>query len=139
MIGGDGASRRRTGSSLPLVIFSVILLLVILTFILKSLVSRWLRRFGEPDYASKVYGKMCFLASLARLGPGLQQTPVEYCIALTSVFPWQAEDLNNIAQAYVESRFSRRKELESMQKGRLYQSWCRVYPIILKHLFRMRY
>ncbi len=129
------APRTRLGPILPL----AILLGILLIFTLRSPISRRLRRFTTPDNASEVYGKMCFLASLVKLKPKPPQTPLEYCSELTSVFPLQAEALDNITQAYIENRFSRRKELGLLEKGRLRESWRELYPVLLKRLFRIRY
>jgi len=134
--GGTGTtSRNRRGPTLPLAIIGIILLI----FTLRSAASRWLRRFTRPDLASEVYGKMCSLASLVRLSPKPQQTPLEYCAELASVFPLQTKALDDIVQAYIESRFSHRKELGRWQKWRLKESWRGVYPVLLKRLFHMRY
>ena len=92
----------------------------------------------RSEHAPEVYGKMCFLASLVKLSPKPQQTPLEYCSELALVFPLQADALDNIAQAYIESRFSNRKELGQLQKGRLQKSWLRVYPVLLKRLFHLK-
>ncbi len=75
-LGGWGTgttSRNRWGLTLPFAIIGIILLM----FVLWLATSRWLRRFTRLDFASEVYGKMCFLASLTKLNPKLQQTPLE--------------------------------------------------------------
>jgi len=134
--GGGGTTHRNwLGPILPFVIIGVILLL----FILRSIITHWLRRYMRPGDAPEVYGKMCFLASLVKLGPEPQQTPLEYCVKLASAFPLQAEALDNIVHAYVESRFSPRKELGQLQKGMLQKSWREVYPVFFKRLFHLRY
>ncbi len=138
----DSTSRNRIGVTTPLVIIATIFLLFILWSALYgpwSDLSGRLRHFVRPTNASEVYGKMCFFASLLRLGPKPQQTPLEYCARLTSVFPLQAKALDNIGQAYIERRFSQRKELDNWQRWRLQKSWREVYPVLLKRLFRIRY
>ncbi len=119
----------------------VLLLAVIgaisLFYALRSATSRWLTRFGGPDYASNIYGRMCFLASLIKLRPQPYQTPLEYGARLVSVFPLQAEALDSIVRVYVESRFSPRKELGLFQRWMLQKSWREVYPALLKRLFHM--
>ncbi|MBI4303665.1 MAG: transglutaminase domain-containing protein [Chloroflexi bacterium] len=96
----------------------------------------WFRRFTGPDYASSVYGKVCRLASMARVGPEPQQTPLEYYARLSSGFPLQAEAFGNIVHAYQESRFSPRKKLMPPQMQKLEESWSKVYPVLLKRFFR---
>lgn len=117
----------------------VITAAVLLAYTLWSALAHRRQRFVRSDYASEVYRKMCFLASLVRLSPRPQQTPWEYYARLTSVFPQQAESFDCIVQTYVERRFSRGKELDIWQKGRLRKSWNSVYPTLLKCLFHIRY
>ncbi len=110
---------------------------IILFYALRFVASRWLTRFGGPDYASSIYGRVCFLASLVKLGPQPQQTPFEYGARLVAVFPLQAEALDIIVRTYIENRFSPRKELGILQKGMLQKSWCQLYPTLLKRLFHV--
>ena len=111
---------------------------VLLIVALRFAISRWLQRFTGVAYTSGIYARMCFLASLVKLQPEPQQTPMEYGTKLASAFPPQAEAFDNIVQAYQESRFSRRKELEPGQKQRLQKSWREVYNILLKRLFHIK-
>ncbi|MDP2731376.1 MAG: transglutaminase domain-containing protein [Dehalococcoidales bacterium] len=99
------------------------------------LFNRWLTRFSLPNYVSGMYGRLCFLASLIKLRPEPEQTPLEYGAKLASAFPQQAEALDTIVQAYVESRFSRRKKPGIYQRVQLQKSWRRLYPTLLKRLF----
>ncbi|MFC1958667.1 DUF4129 domain-containing transglutaminase family protein [Chloroflexota bacterium] len=129
------STRTQSGLTLPFIIIGLILFI----FIIWSFFSRRHRRFMRSDYASEIYRKMCFLASLLRLGPKPQQTPLEYCARLASAIPLQAEALDCIVQTYVESRFSHRKEVGSKQRWRLQKSWREVYPVLLKRLLHIRY
>ncbi|MFC1988205.1 DUF4129 domain-containing transglutaminase family protein, partial [Chloroflexota bacterium] len=131
--GVDTTTGNQLWRILPFIISGLVLFVVALWAYLFR--RRW--RSVRSDYASEIYRKMCFLASLVRLSPKPQRTPLEYCAILTSVFPVQAEALDNIVQAYIESRFSRRRELGHWQRGRLQKSWNRVYPALLKRLFRL--
>lgn len=108
---------------------------ILLVYTLWSVFSRRRQRFMRSDYASDIYRKMCFLASLVRLNPRPQQTPLEYGSRLTSIFPLQAEAFDCIVQTYIERRFSHRRELDHWQRGRLRKSWHEVYPVLLKRLF----
>ena len=111
---------------------------VLLIIVLRFAISRWLRRFTGVAYPSGVYARMCFLASLVKLRPELQQTPMEYGARLAVAFPQQAEAFDNIVQIYQESRFSRRKGLEPRQRQRLQKSWGEVYNILLKRIFHIK-
>ncbi len=115
-----------------------ILLVVLSAFTLSSAYRYWLKRFVGDDYACEVYAKLCFLASLAKIRPRPQQTPLEYKATLAIAFPLQAEALNTVTQAYLKSRFSRRKEPGPPTKE-LQNSWRQIYLAILKRLFRLKY
>jgi hypothetical protein len=115
-----------------------ILSLALLVFCIRMAYRYWLRRLVGNNYASEVYAKMCFLASAARLRPKPQQTPLEYAIVLVSQFPLQSEALHNITQVYLENRYSPRKELVIGRKMELEMSWQKVYPVLLRRLFRLK-
>lgn len=132
---GGTTSQNQSRSITPLIIIGII----VLTFILWLVISRWLRRFRSPDLASEIYRKMCFLASLARLSPKSQQTPLEYCSGLALAFPRHTEALDSIVRAYIERRFGVRSELEPREKGMLRKSWHQVYLVLLKRLFYIKY
>jgi hypothetical protein len=119
-------------------LFFAIIGFILLVFIVGSAYYYQLRIFIGPDYPSKVYARMCLFASLVKLGPRPQQTPLEYCARLTSVFPLQAEAIGNIAQIYQERRFAQRKELGVQSKESLLQSWRKLYPVLLTRLFPWR-
>ncbi len=130
---------RQTNSSewLGRIILFTIVGISLLIFSLWFAGYRWLQRFSGPDYAFQVYARMCFFASLLKLRPKPQQTPLEYCSQLAVAFPLKAGALDNITRAYLESRFSQRKGLELEQRKALLKSWRDVYPILLKRLFRI--
>ncbi|MBI2329353.1 MAG: hypothetical protein HYU85_06945 [Chloroflexi bacterium] len=128
-------SRNQSG----IILFFPVIVTILLVYILWSAFSHRRQRLVRSDYASEVYRKMYFLASLLRLEPKPQQTPLEYYARLASVFPRQVEALECIVQTYVERQFSRRKELDHWQRGMLRKSWKRIYPAFLKRLFHLRY
>ena len=101
---------------------------------LRSAFYRWLWFVDGADCASVVYAKMCALASLVKLGPKPQQTPLEYANELTSKFPLQAEALDNITQAYVNSRYGHRGELGLFEEAKIFKARCDVFDILLKRL-----
>ncbi|MFC1943612.1 DUF4129 domain-containing protein, partial [Chloroflexota bacterium] len=133
---GVGATTR---NRMGITSFLAITAAILLVYTMWSTFSRRRQRFMRSDYDSEIYRKMCSLASLVRLSPKPQQTPLEYCARLTSVFPLQAEALDCIVQTYVERRFSRRKDLDYWQRWQLQKSWKRVYLVFIKRLFHMRY
>ncbi len=122
-----------------LYIFFGLVLAGLMAFAVRATYRSWLRRLVGTDYASEVYFKMCFLAALTRLRPKPQQTPLEYSMALVTAFPQQAEALYDIAGAYLESRYSPRKEIGLERQKELKQAWRKVYPVFLKRLFRLKH
>lgn len=110
---------------------------LVLVIILWSVVSRRRQPSFGVDYVSDIYQRMCFLASLIKLKPEPQQTPLEYYAILASEFPLQARAFNDIVQKYMVSRFSHRKQLTYLQALSLKQSWQEIYPAFIKRLFRI--
>lgn len=123
-----------TGQSLlklALVAACVILFLLILW----AIVGRWRR--PRVDLASRIYTRMCFLASLAGIRAKAQETPLEYCARLSLALPEQTEAINNIAHTYNKNRFSPRKQLTKQDKDRLRRFWRVVFRALLKRVLRI--
>ena len=111
----------------------------ILLFIAARLaIARWTGRLQRIENAFEAYEKMCYLASLGKVGRAAQETPLEYGTRLALAIPAQAETINNIVQAYVDTRYSPRKELERMETIRLQTSWVRLSEWLIKRLLRLR-
>lgn len=100
---------------------------------------RWAGRFKGARNASEAYAKMCLLASSLGSGPVAQETPLEYAARLALIVPEQAEAIGNIAQAYTETQFSRKKELGEVEKTRLQKSWVQLRSVLLQRLVRFRW
>jgi transglutaminase-like putative cysteine protease len=140
-IGGEGGSPGGTtptstqgGASQPYIILGVSLLMLAAVIV----VYLRLRRFRqEVKGATQVYAKMCSMASLMRARPQPSETPLEYCRRLAAVLPLQAEAIGTIAQAYVEARFSPRKEEGVYEIGRLRLSWRKIFGALLKRVLRL--
>jgi transglutaminase-like putative cysteine protease len=122
----------------------IVILLLFPVFLFRSSFYRWLWRVDRANAASMVYARMCRLASLVKLGPKPQQTPLEYTAELTSAFPQQARSLDSIVQTYVENRFGRKERLGLFEEANLLKSRCFVFETLLKRtsfikrLFRKR-
>ena len=100
--------------------------------------TRWLKSSLKHGQPPDVYRKLCRVAGFVGLGPKSQQTPLEYCTEMVSVIPAHAEAVEHIFGAYVESRYSSRKQLDRLESYRLLRSWREVYPALLKRLFRLK-
>jgi hypothetical protein len=111
---------------------------IIILFIFGLLSYRRLGYFTGHDTAKAIYSRMCFLSSLAKLGPQPQQTALEYGSRLGSVFPQQTEAIANIVQSYTLTRYSRDKTLGAIGKRRVQQSWHQLRLSLFKRLFRIK-
>jgi hypothetical protein len=98
----------------------------------------WLTRLKRVDNPADVYTRMCYLATLIKLGPKSDETPLEYSSRLAMALPANAQAIDVIARAYVETRFSFRKELTGLQKGRMQKSWVELCPSLVKRLLGLK-
>jgi len=132
--GGTTPTSTQGEASQPYIILGVSLLMLAAVIV----VYLRLRRFRqEVKGATQVYTKMCSMASLMRARPQPSETPLEYCRRLAAVMPLQAEAIGTIAQAYVEARFSPRKEEGVYEIGRLRLSWRKISGALLKRVLRL--
>ncbi|MBI4187723.1 MAG: transglutaminase domain-containing protein [Chloroflexi bacterium] len=131
---GDSSFSRQLGQSSPFPIISIQILAILAVVIL---LYRSIQRFTGADNAFNVYARMSWLASLVKSGPDPHETPLEYRTRLTAVIPAQAQAIDDIAQAYIQSRFSPRKTLFLLQEIKLQQSWRDVYRALLKRLLHL--
>jgi len=139
---GEFVPRGPRGVTLPgpqlYVYFFIIGIPVALFFAFRGAYAFWLGRLKRVNSPADAYRKMTRLAALARMGPEAQETPLEYCSRLALALPLQADVIGAIAQAYVETQFSPRKELGRLQKGRLQKTWVELVPSLVRRLPRMR-
>ncbi len=94
----------------------------------------WLARLKRVDNPADVYARMCYLASLIRFGPKPDETPLEYSARLELALPANAQAIDTITRAYVETQFSSRRELSRLHKGRMQKSWVELCPSLVKRL-----
>lgn len=119
------------------VYFTVISILLFVGFAARLAFGRWLEHLQRVQTASEAYARMCYLASLGRRGPLEQETPGEYCARLAVVFPVHAGAIDVVTQAYLETRYSSRKELGETGKIRLQKTWVLLCPFLLKRALRL--
>ncbi len=96
------------------------------------LVRRWFEKLRLSGDVSNVYAKMCWLASLAEIGPLAAETPLEYCERLASAYPSGAEAITDIGNLYTQASFSPRKDLSQEDGARLHKQWALLYPVLFK-------
>jgi len=117
---------------------TIIGILVFLFIIVRLAINRWIDRLQTVGNPFDAYNRMCFLASLGKAGKKVQETPIEFSARLALVLPAQTEAINNITQAYMDTRYSPRKELQELETVRLQTSWVRLSYFLLKSVFRLR-
>ncbi len=140
--GEDFARRSTSRITLPgpqlYVYFFIIGVPVVIFFAVRGGYAFWLQRLKRIDNPADAYRKMSRLAALGKMGPVMHETPLEYCARLALALPLQAEAIDAIARAYVETQFSFRKELSRLQKGRLQKTWVELVPSLVRRMPRLR-
>ena len=131
-----GPARRDTTIS-PLTLLISIISGVILILIIRAALGRLLQPAYRPGYASNLYKKMSFYASLVNIKQQPHQTPLEYYAVLASEFPLKARAFDTIIQQYMINRFSRKKGLTFLQTRSLKQSWREIYPVFIRRFFHL--
>mgnify|MGYP003392774595 CR=1 FL=1 len=100
------------------------------------LYQRWLNRIRRTVDASRVYARMCALASMSKSGPKPIETPFEYGFRLALAIPAQSQIIDSITRIYAESRFSWQKELDQSKRVELETSWFQLYPALVRRILR---
>lgn len=98
------------------------------------LYQRWLNRIRRTVDASRVYARMCALASMSKSGPKPIETPFEYGFRLALAIPTQSQIIDSITRIYAESRFSWQKELDQSKRVELETSWFQLYPVLVRRI-----
>ena len=121
-----------------LIIFSIAIIIALLMvpfLALRSAFYRWLWQVDRSALAYRTYTNMCKLASMVKLGPRPYQTPLEFAAALAALFPQEARAVDNIVQAYVETRFGRREGKPGLfEEAEILKARCRIYDVLLLRL-----
>ncbi len=91
----------------------------------------WLEYPTGKDYILRIYAKLCFLASVLRMKPLPQQTPLEYRTVLVNKFPNQSVAIDDIIRGFLVERYSAQKGIDLGRKEELRKSWRRVYTVLL--------
>ena len=134
---GSTPARRSWGGPQLYVYLVVIGTPVALLLVARFVYFLWLRALKRADSPAEIYDRMCRLASWGRAGPMVQETPLEYSSRLALALPLQAASIDTIVEAYVEIRFSTRRELGQLHKGRLQKAWVRLVPDLARGLPRL--
>jgi transglutaminase-like putative cysteine protease len=135
---GGGGSARNTGIPGPSisVYFAVIGIPVAIILAIRLAMALVLQRLKRAGSTAEVWRRMVQLASLARYGPLAGETPLEYGARLETIFPERTWAIETIAQSYVETQYSQRKELARLQHHRLQKSWVEFCPPLFRQALR---
>ena len=100
----------KLGRALLFVFAAALIIAVIIGIIIATrlLSFRWLWRVDRNAVAYGTYTNMCRLAAMVGITPAPQQTPLEFTAVLVAALPQDAEEINFIAQAYMDNRFGGR-------------------------------
>ena len=134
---GELSSKNGLNRALFILIITAgaLLLLFVARLVFRSLFYRWLWRVDREHLASRVYSRMCKLASIVGLEPKPQQTPQEFGNELAIALPNQAAALYDIVRIYTENRFSRRKgRLGTVDESVVLKARHGVYISLLQRL-----
>lgn len=113
--------------------------LIIIGYITRRLLDSWVDRLKRIKNTAEAYNRMCHLASLGNAGPKAQETPLEYAKRLAKVLPGEADYIDSIARAYIDTLYSPRKELmEDYEKSRLQKSWVVLCISLVRYRMRFR-
>ena len=103
--------------------------------IFRSRFNKWLWRVVRADPARNVYSRLCVLGAMAEVGPGQQQTPLEYSALLKSEFPEQATSVGYITQTYLDNQFGRKESILGLtEEAELLKARREVYQALLSRL-----
>lgn len=138
---GGGSRGERGGIPGPSlsVYFAVIGIPVGLILAVRLAVAFVLQRLKRANSAEEVWRRMGQLGALAKLAPLSGETPLEYGARLETAFPEQSRAIATIADCYVETRYSQRRELEALQRSSLQKAWVRFCPALLHQALRSWY
>ena len=114
----------------PMIIAIISLLLV--AAVMELALRYWHKHFRREDYATAIYARLYFLASLMRMSPGFYQTPLEFGDYLSREFPRQKEAISGITRAYAASRFGGIREIDINKKEELRRYWRGLFRAFLK-------
>lgn len=108
-----------------------LLALMIPVTAMRSAFNRWLWHVDRDQVALETYQKMGRLAALARLGPHVAQTPLEYAAALGTAMPERAGEVTTITDAYVGARFGRAERPSLFEEAEILKARYHVFEALL--------
>jgi hypothetical protein len=85
----------------------------------------------RDQVALETYQKMGRLAALARLGPHVAQTPLEYAAALGTAMPERAGEVTTITDAYIGARFGRAERPSLFEEAEILKARYHVFEALL--------
>ncbi len=92
----------------------------------------------KRSFTEDMYGRMCRLATLARLKPQRYQTPEEFARRLSYSLPAGTPYIQTIAGAYIKDRYGRRKVLTPIEMEEVQAAWSKLRFRLARHILRLR-
>ncbi|HET8842731.1 MAG TPA: transglutaminase domain-containing protein [Ktedonobacteraceae bacterium] len=136
--GASGDSTNTSAGGRVLTIFSLIVLLCSLA-VLGLSITRYRKRASPGSQSSpvtKVYTRLCRLASLLGTPPALWQTPYEFTFTLSRRFPQASTGLRRVADLFVRDRWAGpHRALAQAEAREVEQIWPRLRNTILRSPF----
>jgi len=121
------------------IFFVVIGILLFIVITARAIFNMWIGQLKRIKNPSEAYARMCQLASLNKVGPIAQETPLEYSMRLATVLPGYGDYIANITQAYMNIRYSPRKELtEEYEKTQLQKAWTELCSYLVRRRLEAR-
>ena len=123
------------GHALIIIILVVFIIAVIFgpILLIRRVFNRRLWHVDRESLAFTTYTKLCRIASMAKISPRPQQTPLEFAAELKAAIPDEAEAIDNIVQAYQENRFGHREgKLELYREAQVLKARHLVYDKLLR-------
>jgi hypothetical protein len=129
------------------IIIGIVLVLALLALVVLAIRRVFYRQLWQVDreaLAYTTYSKLCQLASLAKLSPRPQQTPLEFAAELKTALPDEADAIDNIVRVYQENRFGHREaKMGLYQEAQILKSRRLIFNRLLrwigKRLWGLKY
>ena len=110
----------------------IIILLAIVVFAIRQLFDRRINQLKWVKTATDAYERMRYLATEGGLGAFDHETPLEFGRRLSENLPGQKEDVDSVVQAFINVKYSPRKELGERSIIWLQKAWVRLCLPLVK-------
>lgn len=121
------------------IFFVVVGALIFIVISARAIFNIWIGQLKRIKNPSEAYARMCQLASMNKAGPTPHETPLEYSMRLATVLPGYDDYITDITQAYMNIKYSPRKELtEEYEKSQLQKAWTELCSYLIRRRLEAR-